>query len=79
LEVAVKLYSIGARVSQTQYGAGTITAANEYHTVIDFDEHGSRTFATHLVQLAHSDTAAPIRPTRKRRTKAATAAAAAKS
>jgi hypothetical protein len=74
----VKLYSIGARVSQTQYGAGTITAANEYHTVIDFDEHGSRTFATHLVQLAHSDTAAPIRPTRKRRTKAvATAAAAA--
>jgi len=79
LEVAVKLFSIGARVSQTQYGAGTITAANEYHTVIDFDEHGSRTFATHLVQLAHSDTAAPIRPTRKRRTKPAATAAAAKS
>jgi hypothetical protein len=75
----VKVYSIGARVSQTQYGAGTITAANEYHTVIDFDEHGSRTFATPLVQLAHSDIAAPVRPARKRRTKAAPAAMAAKS
>jgi hypothetical protein len=74
----VKVYSIGARVSQTQYGSGTITAANEYHTVIDFDEHGSRTFATPLVQLAHSDTAAPIRPTRRRRKAAAPAAVAAK-
>jgi hypothetical protein len=75
VEVGVKLYSIGARVSQSQYGPGTITAANEYHTVIDFDEHGSRTFATPLVQLAHSDTAAPVRPTRKRRKAAVPAAA----
>lgn len=63
----MKVYTIGARVSQTQYGAGTITLANEYHTIIDFDEHGTRTFATHLVQLGQCDTAAPIRPTRKRR------------
>ena len=69
----MKVYSIGARVLQTQYGPGTITAANEYHTVIDFDEHGSRTFATSLVQLAQSDTIAPVRPARRRRKLAAAA------
>ena len=42
----VRLFSIGDRVSQPQYGAGTVAAANEYHTTIDFDEHGPRTFAT---------------------------------
>ncbi len=69
----MKVYSIGARVSQTQYGPGTITVANEYHTIIDFDEHGSRTFATPLVQLAQSNTTAPVRPTRRRRKIAAPA------
>jgi hypothetical protein len=63
----VKLYTIGARVAQTTYGAGTITAANEYHTVINFDEHGIRTFATRMVQLERSDTVAPERPKRARR------------
>jgi hypothetical protein len=63
----VKSYSIGARVSQTTYGAGTVTMANEYHTVIDFDEHGIRTFSTRMVQLEPSQTAAPVRPKRARR------------
>jgi hypothetical protein len=63
----VKLYSIGARVAQTTYGAGTITLANEYHTIIDFDEHGIRTFATPMVHLEPSDTIAPERPKRARR------------
>ena len=63
----MKLYTIGARVAQTTYGAGTITAANEYHTVINFDEHGVRTFATRMVQLERSDTVAPERPKRARR------------
>ena len=63
----MKLYSIGARVAQNTYGAGTITAANEYHTVIDFDEHGVRTFATRVVQLESSNTVAPERPKRARR------------
>jgi hypothetical protein len=67
LEARVKSYNIGTRVSQTQYGSGTITAANQYHTVIDFDEHGIRTFSTPLVQLGHCDTAAPERPKRARR------------
>ena len=64
------LYSIGDRVSQAQYGNGTITAANEYHTVIDFDEHGSRTFATPIVRLERSDTTAPPKRVKARRASA---------
>jgi hypothetical protein len=63
----MKLYTVGARVSQTTYGPGTITLVNEYHTVVDFDEHGSRTFATPMVQLEKSDTVAPEKPKRARR------------
>ena len=33
-------YAKGDRVMQAQYGAGTVTEANEGHTTIDFDEHG---------------------------------------
>jgi hypothetical protein len=60
-------YSAGNRVFQSRYGHGTVTAANEYHTIVDFDEHGSRTFATNLVQLEPSTTAAPPKPTTTRR------------
>lgn len=61
------VYSTGDRVSQPQYGDGTVTAANQYHTVIDFDTHGSRTFATPLVRLERSLTTAPLKPTKPRR------------
>jgi hypothetical protein len=61
------MYSAGDRVSQSQYGHGTVTAVNEYHTVIDFDDHGSRTFKTSLVQLERSATAAPVKPVKSRR------------
>lgn len=64
-------FSIGARVAQTTYGAGTVLLTNQYHTVIDFDEHGNRTFATRMVQLEPSDTLAPERPKRAPRKKAA--------
>ena len=67
----MKLFSIGARVAQTTYGVGTITLANEYHTIIDFDEHGSRTFATPMVQLEPTNTLAPVRAKRAPRKKAA--------
>ena len=63
----MKLYSIGARVAQMSYGVGTVTMANEYHTVIDFDEHGVRTFVTRMVQLEQSNTQPPERPKRARR------------
>jgi hypothetical protein len=61
------LYSTGARVSQPHYGHGTVTVANERHTVIDFDEHGSRTFATTIVRLEPSSTPAPPKPVKTRR------------
>jgi Protein of unknown function (DUF3553) len=62
-------YTIGDRVSQMQYGVGTVTSANEYHIVIDFDEHGLRTFATSLVRLERSATVAPPKPTKPVRRK----------
>jgi len=65
--------SPGNRVYQAQYGHGTVTAVNEYHTVVDFDAHGTRTFATPLVQLEPSSTPAPEKPaaTRRKSTKRA--------
>ena len=68
-------YAIGDRVSQPQYGAGTITAVDEHHTVIDFDEHGPRTFSTPLVKLERSSTVAPVRAkaTKRKTTRAAKA------
>jgi hypothetical protein len=49
--------------------------ANDRHTVIEFDEHGSRMFSTPLVRLEPSDTPAPPRPVRKTRRTAARAQA----
>lgn len=63
----MRLYSIGDRVSQTQYGDGTVTAANDIHTTIDFDAHGCRTFSTPLVKLERSTTVAPVRTKASRR------------
>jgi hypothetical protein len=60
-------YAVGDRVTQPQYGPGTITGVNEYHTVIDFDEHGTRTFATRMVVLERSKTPAPVRAAKPRR------------
>ena len=71
----MRAFGIGDRVTQPQYGAGTITAVNEYHTVIDFDEHGPRTFSTALVQLEASNTTAPVRAKATRRKAAPKAAA----
>lgn len=66
-------YSVGDRVTQAQYGTGTVTAANERHIVIDFDEHGIRTFSTPLVRLERSSTAAPQRAAKATRRKKAVA------
>ena len=61
------LYSAGDRVSQSQYGHGTVTVSNDHHTVIEFDEHGSRTFSTGIVRLEPSSTPAPPKPVKTRR------------
>jgi hypothetical protein len=43
--------SKGDRVAHGQYGPGTITDMDIYHTVIDFDGHGPRRFVTNRVVL----------------------------
>jgi hypothetical protein len=72
----MRLYSIGARVSQVTYGDGTVTSADEYHTRIEFDDHGPRTFSTVQVSLTPSTSLAPVKvaKTRKRAPKAVVAA-----
>lgn len=68
-------FAVGDRVSQATYGTGTVTAVNEYHTTINFDEHGVRTFATAMVRLDQSQTAAPPKPAKRARKTAAKPAA----
>ena len=66
------LFSLGDRVTQSNYGDGTVTTANEYHTVVDFDVHGSRTFSSPLVRLERSMTLAPpkvVKPRRRAKSK----------
>jgi hypothetical protein len=55
-------YTTGDRVAHAQYGDGTVNSFNEYHTVIDFDAHGKRTFSSPRVVLATSLTPAPVKP-----------------
>lgn len=54
-------FTKGDRVVQPQYGAGTLTEVNDRHTVIEFDEHGTRTFITSLVTLERTNEPAPAR------------------
>ena len=68
----MKSWTKGDRVMQPTYGPGTLVEVNEHHTVIDFDEHGRRTFASRLVVLQATSEPAPARATRKRATKAKT-------
>jgi hypothetical protein len=69
-EADVRGYAIGDRVSQPQYGTGTIRLVDEYHTVIDFDEHGLRRFSTSMVKLERSTTVEPGKPPKRARKKA---------
>jgi hypothetical protein len=71
----VHTYAKGDRVSHGTYGTGTIFSANAIHTVIDFDEHGHRTFVTSMVQLEKNSSPAPVRAKAVRRTKKSVAAA----
>ena len=50
----------GDRVSHEQYGTGTITDRNVYHTVIDFDAYGSRRFVTDRVVLERTTVPSPL-------------------
>jgi hypothetical protein len=57
----MRLFANGRRVTQPSYGTGTIVSTDERYTVIDFDEHGRRTFVTTMVSLEPSSTPAPER------------------
>jgi hypothetical protein len=63
----MKSWSKGDRVTQPNYGAGTLVEVNEHHTVIDFDEHGRRTFSTRLVVLQATSEPAPHKAATKKR------------
>jgi len=63
----MRLFTPGDRVSQAQYGHGTVLRANEYHTQIEFDDHGLRTFSTQRSHLEESATVAPVKPARSKR------------
>jgi hypothetical protein len=60
-------YAPGDRVAHTQYGDGTLNSMNEYHTVIDFDAHGVRTFSSPRVVLTPSSIPAPVKPAKRAR------------
>ncbi len=57
----MQLYVKGDRVVQAQYGPGTIAEANAQHTIIDFDNFGSRTFITSMVTLERTSEPAPVK------------------
>ena len=65
----MKNWAKGDRVVQPTYGPGTLVEVNEHHTVIDFDEHGRRVFATRLVTLQATSEPAPTKAPRKREVK----------
>jgi len=57
----MRLFAKGDRVTQPNYGPGTVTEVNAHHTVIEFDQHGIRTFVTDRVILEPSNEPAPPR------------------
>ena len=69
----MKLFAKGNRVSQANYGAGTVVSSDERYTIIEFDNHGRRVFITDMVTLGKTDEPAPNKPAKGRRKKAAVA------
>ena len=65
----MRICSKGDRVSQATYGTGTVVEVDATHTVIDFDAHGPRRFATSMVALVRTAVPAPERPAPKPRAK----------
>jgi hypothetical protein len=64
-------YVPGDRVTHSSYGDGTLVSTNEYHTIIDFDAHGLRTFSSPRVVLTTASTLAPPKAVRRTRGKRA--------
>jgi hypothetical protein len=60
-------YKVGDRVTQANYGHGTITGADEHYTVIDFDEHGVKRFSSPMVVLERTSEPAPTKAPKSRK------------
>jgi len=60
-------FKVGDRVTQPNYGDGTISGADDHHIVIDFDGHGVKRFATGLVVLERTSAPAPARAAKPKR------------
>lgn len=71
----MKPFAKDSRVTQPNYGAGTVMSSDERYTVIEFDLHGRRRFVTEMVTLAKTDEPAPAKPAKARRKKSTDAAA----
>ena len=60
-------YTPGDRVAHAQYRRRHHQRHERYHTVIDFDAHGVRTFSSPRVVLSTSSTPAPVKPSKPAR------------
>ena len=69
----MRLFTKGHRVSQSDYGPGTVTSSDERYTIIEFDGHGRRVFVTDMVKLDQTDVPAPEKAKKEKRKKAAVA------
>lgn len=58
-KAAASFPAVGDRVQHEQYGVGTVTMLDVYHTVIDFDAHSLRRFVTNRVVLERTDDPGP--------------------
>jgi hypothetical protein len=56
------------RVNHKVFGKGTIDQVDSRYTTIVFDESGTRKFITDMVKLEPSDTPAPKKPVRRKKT-----------
>ena len=55
----------GDRVEHPTFGTGTVLESNPQHTVIHFDDHGRRKFASNLVVLKPTASPEPQRTVRR--------------
>ena len=51
--------AVDDRVQHEQYGVGTVTMLDVYHTVIDFDGYGLRRFVTDRIVVERTDDPGP--------------------
>lgn len=55
----------GDRVEHATFGTGTVLECNDQHTTVHFDDRGQRKFASHLVMLKPTTSAAPHVPAKR--------------